>query len=478
MMRSLFSGVSGLKTHQTKMDVIGNNIANVNTIAFKSSSTTFSEIMYQTMSGASGPSVATGRGGVNAKQIGLGVTSGSISVNITSPGATQTTGDPFDLKITGDAFFVVSNGRQNLFTKAGSFYVDAVGNLAMKSTGYNVMGWQVDPLTGDIKKDTVSALRIMEAKNLTSPPEATTKATVAGILDQNNKNVNTTEGQVLNLNFYDALGYAYTARFAIKGVDAGGTALPVGEYDLVLTDVLDQNSKSILGDPPAIPDGIFASTPGTNVRLKFNTATGVFESLAGGNQVPAPVPAVPGWTPPPASIMLNLKDSVTTALGADVGGKFENIELDFTAVKKWDNGGNNTIAMDRGDNDAIGAGKKVGDLTNISINFDGRIFGAYDNGNTILLGQVATATFANASGLEKLGENCYQTTLNSGEFDGIGKAIDSDGGSMTSGTIEMSNVDLSTEFTEMIITQRGFQANSRIITTSDSLLEELVNLKR
>ena len=133
MMRSLYSGVSGLKTHQTKMDVIGNNIANVNTVAFKSSSTTFSDLMYQTVAYSSG--ATNTKGGVNARQIGLGVTTGSTSVNITTPGATQTTGDGWDLKITGNSFFIVNNGAQNLFTKAGAFTIDGAGNLVTKSTG-------------------------------------------------------------------------------------------------------------------------------------------------------------------------------------------------------------------------------------------------------------------------------------------------------------------------------------------------------
>ena len=125
-----------------------------------------------------------------------------------------------------------------------------------------------------------------------------------------------------------------------------------------------------------------------------------------------------------------------------------------------------------------GKGRKLGAMTGISIDTNGRIYGTYDNGNTELLGQIAVAQFSNASGLEKVGESCYRTTLNSGEFDGIGVEISADGSSMTTGELEMSNVDLSSEFTSMITTQRGFQANSRVITTSDTLLEELVNLKR
>ena len=159
MMRSMYSGVSGLKTHQIKMDVIGNNIANVNTVAYKNSSITFSELMYQTTQKASGPNALTGTGGTNARQIGLGVQSAAINTAITSQGATQTTGNPFDLCITGQSFFIVSDGNSNFFTRAGAFSVDAIGNLVMSSNGYNVMGWQVDPdNVSNIKKDTVSAL--------------------------------------------------------------------------------------------------------------------------------------------------------------------------------------------------------------------------------------------------------------------------------------------------------------------------------
>ena len=136
--------------------------------------------------------------------------------------------------------------------------------------------------------------------------------------------------------------------------------------------------------------------------------------------------------------------------------------------------------MDKGTaaDSSIGAGKKLGTMTGITIDTSGKIYGTYNNGNTELLGQIAVAQFSNAAGLEKMGDNCYTTTLNSGEFDGIGTEITADGSKMTTGQLEMSNVDLSTEFTQMIITQRGFQANSRIITVSDTLLEELINLKR
>lgn len=453
MMRALYSGVSGLKTHQTKMDVIGNNIANVNTVAFKSSSTTFSELMYQTTSNASGATAT--KGGVNAKQIGLGVTTGSTSVNITSPGAPQTTGDGWDLKITGDSFFIVNNGSVNLFTKAGAFYIDGAGNLATKAEGYNVMGWRVDPTTGDIRKDIVSKLPIMTEENQTSPPEATTEAVCAGILDANNTQVNSDDGYIMSLNFYDDLGYSYMAKFSVKTVDADAKT-----YTVELTDILDSNDKSIYLDAAGNPvnANIFQAT-----TLQFHASE-----------------TAPGAEDAGSFAWIGQQGQETVTLNmAQLDPKFKDITIDFTESKNYDNAGNCTLSMDNGAQDGItGTGRRVGALIGLQVQQDGRIYGSYDNGNRRLLGQIAVTKFANPAGLEKVGENCYQTTLNSGEFDGIGQDITADGGKMTSGVLEMSNVDLATEFTEMITTQRGFQANSRIITTSDTLLEELVNLKR
>ncbi len=548
MMRSMYSAVSGLKTHQTRMDVIGNNIANVNTVAFKSSSVTFSDILYQTTSNASGANATTGTGGVNAKQIGLGTTAAATKVSITSAGASETTGNPFDIRLTdknSTNFFIVNNGSENVFTRSGSFYVDGSGNLCMSSTGYTVMGWQVDETTGEIRKDTVSALRIMQEKNLTSAPEATTQATIAGVLDENDTDVKNDAGRVMNLNFYDNLGYQYTAKFAIKSTGTDG------KYTVELTSVLDSNNQNIIknltkqeisqifgdyqadatlgqyglakgvkfdaannqyekdgkkyqvfadstvfqevGNPTntvsiteifsgittTMANDIKDKTSKTNVE--FDTATGqatvkgektsydlVFDTSTG------KFASIGGDTP---SKMLNM--SVLSSGLLNRNGNFQNITVDFSQCLNYENGGKSTIGADAGATDGkTGKGRKLGAMTGISIDTSGRIYGTYDNGNTELLGQIAVAQFSNASGLEKVGESCYRTTLNSGEFDGIGVEISADGSSMTTGELEMSNVDLSSEFTSMITTQRGFQANSRVITTSDTLLEELVNLKR
>ncbi|MBQ7147134.1 MAG: flagellar hook-basal body complex protein [Pseudobutyrivibrio sp.] len=562
MMRSLFSGVAGLKTHQTKMDVIGNNISNVNTVAFKSSATTFSDIMYQTTSQASG---ATGtRGGTNAKQIGLGVTNGATKVSITSAGAAQSTGDALDIRLTDSNstnFFIVNNGSQNVFTRAGSFYIDGMGNLAMTTTGYIVQGWQVDPNDpANVIKDTVSPLRVMKTENLTSAPEATTAANFSGVIDKNDSQFNSSGGYVRSFTLYDNLGYSYTAKFSIKlenGTD--------GLYTVELTSILDQDNNDILKTYLSKEGTSLADVFGNSAKsishtkdynptvegYKFMTSypEGAAVPTYTGTLVVSPTGTVYAWNGTefayPADLTqtttatlslqellgvssddaskvasVTIKDEntltvSTTSIGyylkfdtkegyltyagfpedgsksikmtssvlgpSDEKAAISDIEIDFSQLLNYDNGGTSTAVANRGIPDGTtmkGEGKKLGTMTGLSIQTNGKIFGSYSNGNTVLLGQIAVAQFANASGLLELGDNCYDTTLNSGEFDGIGLDISADGSSMNTGQLEMANVDLSSEFTDMITTQRGFQANSRIITVSDTMLEELINLKR
>ncbi len=595
MMRSLYSGVAGLRTHQTKMDVIGNNIANVNTTAFKSSSIVFSELMSQTTQRASGPNAATGIGGVNARQIGLGVKSGAININISGQGSSQSTGNPFDIMITGDNFFVVNNGLENFFTRDGSFYVDGAGNLAMTSTGYNVMGWQVDPETGNIRQDSVTALRIMSTANMTYPPEATSQAYMDGIIDKNDTDVTSVNGKAVNLNFFDALGYEYTAKFVFR--QSGNK----NQYSLELTKILDSTGNVVASGADALalfggdgkqykPGSVsFNNTDYTwdNGVLKRGNEVmadlgqmyvrGVLEDRSkectlsyqedGGGRVDKPATVqeqldaiaaaygFEGSTDDFLNLLVNVPTTdvegdpavtelsiltmlsnlaqnptggnnygadavlptdgkfdsvgrnftgVTVAFDGDtgyftgingqqtqtkatlnlsaLGGNFSDVSIDFSELSMFDNKGTSTVGATSGSNDpdtlGVGSGRRLGDMIGVSIQRDGMIYANYDNGMTRLLGQIATAAFANASGLEKQGDNLYSATMNSGEFDGIGVDVTANGGSMSTGQLEMSNVDLSSEFTEMITTQRGFQANSRIITVSDTLLEELTNLKR
>ena len=458
MMRSLFSGVAGLKTHQTRMDVIGNNIANVNTVAYKSQSATFQELMYQNTQNASAANEATGRGGINAKQIGLGSSLAAINTNITQSGSSQSTGNAFDVQISGDSFFIVSDGQQNHFTRAGAFYVDGVGNLAMTSNGYNVMGWQPNEDGSDVLVDTVSPLKIMSAENLTSAPEQTTKAYLDGVIDKNDSNVNSTTGRLVNISVYDNLGYSYIVQLAIKQVTDGGTPPKPkdGEYTIEPAKLIDSTGKTLFDS------GI---TPGTgDPKVELNNTSLIFDTTNGSIKKPD----INGDKEAP----ITLKITGIDAFGAD-------ISIDLANLKMYDNKGTSTVAGHYGDVQGRNAGRKKGALSGVAIQQDGKIYGSYDNGTSKLLGQIAVASFANASGLEKIGDNLYDTTQNSGEFDGIGKDITSDGaGAMKTGVLEMSNVDLSAEFTEMITTQRGFQANSRIITVSDTMLEELINLKR
>lgn len=568
MMRSLYSGVAGLKTHQTRMDVIGNNIANVNTTAYKSSSMTFSELMSQTTQKASGANATTGVGGTNAKQIGLGVKAGAINTAITTQGFAQSTGNPFDIMITGDNFFVVSNGSENFFTRDGSFYVDGAGNLAMTSTGYNVMGWGVDETTGNIKQDTVTALRIMSAANMTYPPEATTKANISGILDENDKDVTSANGKTVNLNFFDARGYSYTAKFTFK--QSGGDK--TNEYSMELNKILDSTGAEIDisklkfgnrsqqkmetkvtlntdaykwdGKVLKTKDGttevanladIFKAdgsliTPADDAAAQkqqkaldaiakaygyegstdeflnlYITSTAnkdkqlTIQDLLGNmmagkttDVLPADGSAITmeGRYFEGTTVVFNKDTGKLESVGGSttnlnvnaafsaLGGNFSDVTIDLSECTNYDNKGTSTIGATSGDLDGLGTGRRLGDMIGVSIQKDGMIYASYDNGMTKLLGQIATAAFANASGLEKEGDNLYSATLNSGEFDGIGVDITAGGGYMSTGQLEMSNVDLSSEFTEMITTQRGFQANSRIITVSDTLLEELTNLKR
>lgn len=568
MMRSLYSGVAGLKTHQIRMDVIGNNIANVNTTAYKSSSMTFSELMSQTTQKASGANATTGVGGTNAKQIGLGVKAGAINTAITTQGSAQSTGNPLDIMITGDNFFVVSNGSENFFTRDGSFYVDGAGNLAMTSTGYNVMGWGVDETTGNIKQDTVTALRIMSSANMTYPPEATTKANISGILDQNDKDVTSANGKTVNLNFFDARGYSYTAKFTFK--QSGGDK--TNEYSMELNKILDSTGKEIDisklkfgnrsqqkmetkvtlntdaykwdGKVLKTKDGttdvadladIFKAdgsliTPADDAAAQkqqkaldaiakaygyegstdeflnlYITSTAdkdkqlTIQDLLGNmmagkttDVLPADGSAITmeGRYFEGTTVVFNKDTGKLESVGGSttnlnvnaafsaLGGNFSDVTIDLSECTNYDKKGTSTIGATSGDLDGLGTGRRLGDMIGVSIQKDGMIYASYDNGMTKLLGQIATAAFANASGLEKEGDNLYSATLNSGEFDGIGVDITAGGGYMSTGQLEMSNVDLSSEFTEMITTQRGFQANSRIITVSDTLLEELTNLKR
>ncbi|MDY6354061.1 MAG: flagellar hook-basal body complex protein, partial [Lachnospiraceae bacterium] len=321
-------------------------------------------------------------------------------------------------------------------------------------------------------------------------------AYVHGILDKEDTDVTGKDGYVMTLGFYDDLGYSYTAKFAVStpkttGLGAGNN------YFISLTDIVDSEGNSIIKDTDGKAlsddakrkkldeiwgnDGKQDDTATTNAPkgyyMKYDSNKGTFVNISADGAVPAAGTNAVTAQSLKLSV-LGTQYTTNNADGTTQASNFKDINVDFSTSTNVSNGSKSTLKVEKGTSVGKDTGKKNGAMIGLSVDQSGKIYASYDNGNTELLGQIAVAQFANASGLEKIGDNCYQTTLNSGEFDGVGVAVDADGSKINSGQLEMSNVDLSGQFTDMIITQRGFQANSRVITVSDTLLEELINLKR
>ena len=441
MMRSMYSGVSGLRTHQTKMDVIGNNIANVNTTAFKSQRVTFNEVFSQTLQSASSANAETGRGGLNPMQVGLGVNISSIDMLMTQ-GAAQRTDNPFDLMIDGDGFMVVGDASGTYFTRAGALRKDDDGNLIIPN-GMKVMGWQPRADGKGIVRNNVSEIKLDSPENKTAKPQLTSKAEVTGNLNP----ADVIDGVPMQIKMYDSLGNLYKVNMKATSDDDGVTWKfepvlesedPVGDPDNLVTVITDQNGKKYY-----------------DVDLGITAGTATFDK--NGELVTTPPPA----GPLPEEISFSFGEIVIPGVNSTLGP----VTVDYSTITQYN-------AKSSLDAKAVD-GRSTGEMMGYDIGPDGIITAYYDNGEFRLLGQVVLANFDNPAGLEKVGDNIYRQTANSGEFDGIG-----DAGIFQAGVLEMSNVDLSREFTEMITTQRGFQANSRIISTSDEMLQELVNLKR
>lgn len=440
MMRSMFSGVSGLRVHQTRMDVIGNNIANVNTIGYKSQRVTFNEVFSQTLQSASSASDETGRGGLNPMQVGLGVNISSIDMLMTQ-GAAQRTDNPFDLMINGEGFIVVGDSSGKYFTRAGALRQDDEGNLIIPN-GMKVMGWPASDDGKEIKRGEVTALKLNDPKMKSTPPATTTQAALSG-------NLNTADSPIsTQIKMYDSLGNLYTTNIYMV-------------YDTTAGTWSTKNTKST-ATPPVFDVGNIELTDQNGTKYTtgapFTSETLTFDSA--GKLVPGS-PAKTTFTIP----VIDLNGAGTTPkLKATIGGS-TGITVDFSTLTQY--ASKTTVDPKMTD------GKAAGKMSGYDVGADGAITAYYDNGDRRLLGQVVVAQFDNPAGLEKTGDNLYRETSNSGDFDNIGKV-----GNFQAGVLEMSNVDLSKEFTDMIVTQRGFQANSRIITVSDEMLQELTNLKR
>lgn len=413
MMRSMFSAVSGLKVHQTKMDVIGNNIANVNTVGFKADRVTFSDVFSQTIQSASGASDDTGRGGLNPMQVGLGVTVSSIDTLMTQ-GAAERTDNSFDMMVDGGGFIVVSDATGVYFTRAGALRTDVEGNL-VNSSGYMVQGWasqyNKDTNEYEIVQGEVQNINLSRPELLYSSPSATTDAKITGNLDSTKTEATTT------IDVYDSLGNVYTATVEMKKGTAAGT------WSATVTKLTDAAGKE-----QTLP----ATKP--TVNLTFDTDG-----------------------------KLTSTDKLTFTFTGE-GASEQDVAIDFAGMTQY---AAKTDLVPKAVN-----GNEAAAMSGYSIDSKGVITAYYNNGDTRVVAQVPVANFVNSAGLEKVGDSLYRSTANSGTFDGIGEA-----GSFQTGVLEMSNVDLSTEFTQMIVTQRGYQANSRIISVSDEMLQELVNIK-
>ncbi len=445
MLRSLNSGVSGLRNQQVRLDVIGNNIANVNTVGYKAHRVNFQEQFSQTLRGGSAPSGALG--GTNPTQVGLGVTVGSIDL-IQSQGSLNPTGKNTDLAISGEGFFIISDGKQQVYTRDGAFDFDRSGNLVKISNGFRVMGWnaQMQP-NGSA---TVDTSRVPEAlvvpAGTTLNPQPTSYVKLGSNLEQQSPAGNEARSSI---SIYDSAG----------NVHKGSV---VFERDAVVNTW----NVSFIPDDQTMFDTTGAGWSGVTTR-----------ELALGN-----------ITFDDKGVLLNnavsTLDLTPSALNA---GKFSNlsITLDVGTVGKTD--GLTQFADPKSDastgyynHTAVMVdqnGFSSGALSGVSIGSDGKMMGIFTNGRTRILGQVAMATFTNPVGLAVNGDNIFASTPNSGEPQ-VGIAGSGSRGLIAPGTLENSNVDLASSFADLIVAQRGLQSNSKIITSSDEVLQELMSLKR
>lgn len=420
MMRSLFSGVAGLKSHQTRMDVIGNNIANVNTVGFKTGRVTFQDTLNQTLSGSAS---ATGNlGATNPKQIGLGVGISSIDTIFTD-GSVQSTGKNTDLCISGAGFFVVANGNENYYTRNGDFQFDPNGTFISVGGGTKVQGWTADSsgtintsgATGDI---VVKAGQTMAAK-----------ATTTSTFDKN-LNADSTVGTAVSttMTAYDSLGVKYSIPVTVTRQTAG--AGMSGKWTATIAGTITGSDGTKLTTPAA----------GTTIfSADFNSSG-----------------AVSGATP------------ATLNISTTNGSAGLSIKVDFSSLTQVT--GTSTLTTDYN-------GYTAGTLGSVDLNDQGGVVGTYSNGEKRTLAQVALAVFNNPAGLTKSGGSLYSESNSSGKVQ-ITSANNGGAGKITPTALEMSNVDLSEQFSDMIITQRGFQSNSKIITVADEMIETLVNMKR
>jgi flagellar hook protein FlgE len=418
MIRSMFAAVTSLKNHQTFMDTVANNIANVNTTGFKSGRIDFQDVLNQNLRGAVAPTA--NKGGVNAAQVGLGVSIGGID-NFMTQGDLQPTGKVTDIAIQGDGFFQLSDGQQVVFTRDGSFDVGSDGRMVSPSTGLLVQGWQADE-NGIV--DTGQPIQDISIPfNRMSPPSPSTSISTAGNLDSRAADGTSVETV---MTVFDSLG---------------------SPHNISMRFVKVPNANAWDWEATTIDPSIVTANPLASGTITFDTA------------------GLPQTDPTQPEGILNL--SFNNGAADATGSTAINIEMDsMTGFSQQ-----STVNVDKQN------GHEAGSLTSFTVGPDGTINGIFSNGFNQALGKLSLARFTNPGGLTRVGANAFQLSVNSG-LPIIGAPGGTGFGTVNSGNLEMSNANLAQQFTDMIRAQRGFQANSRMITTSDEMLQELIQLKR
>ncbi|GHV10956.1 flagellar hook protein FlgE [Spirochaetia bacterium] len=466
MMRSLFSGVAGLQNHQTRMDVVGNNIANINTTGFKRGRVNFQDILYQQLQGASRPTAELG--GVNPKEVGLGMSIASIDT-LHVQGSLQTTGVGTDLAITGNGFFVLDDGGSMLYTRAGAFNVDEGGTLVNPANGMKVKGWQAREVMGETFIDVSGQLEdIVIPVGGKDPAHETTLVNFACNLDKRIPEIpeGANELQIAQatwrtaINIYDSFGEPHLLQVEF-------TRVPGENNSWNATVAVDGEAEI----PTNASIGLGADAPAAGGPAQFTV------NFSNGGTLLSAVDADGNVSGDNGQVLMNVAYDVQ---GATIGADGAPVRQQFTLNLGTVGGFTNSITQyseASSSKAVVQDGRTMGYLDSFKIDSQGVITGIYSNGSSRDLGQVAMASFPNQGGLEKAGDSTYRVSNNSGAAN-VGPSGVAGKGKIVAGALEMSNVDMAEQFVDMIVTQRGFQANSRTIQTADQLLQELLTLKR
>ena len=506
MLRSLYAGVSGLRNNQVRMDVIGNNIANVNTVAFKASRVTFKEGFAQLLQGASRP--PGDQGGINPIQIGLGMQIGSID-QMFSQGNMETTGLNTDLAIQGDSFFVVRKGNQSFYTRSGNFQIDALGQMVSPTNGFVVQGQIYE---NGVLQDGIQDIRLPFGQKVSAKP--TTETVLTGNL---NASAPIFQGDFLDpvdralpanapawtesqITVFDSQGGKHDVKIQLWKTapntwDWRIDPLASGIQQNFQTDSASPPSDIELPTPPTgyevLPENVrVTSVSGTDYSTPDDYAfsAGPPPSVQFTASMPSNADVTIGYFMSPTSPEAGINGGTITFDSAGI------MSTDVTAGLDFGVPGANPVRIDLKLNGGVSGltqfassastavlrdqnGYTAGALQNFTTDRFGLITGFFTNGTTTSLGRIVLGDFNNPAGLIRIGDNMYQESANSGSAV-LGFALEGSQSQLTSGALEMSNVDLAQEFTNMIVAQRAFQANGKVVSTSDEMLQELMSVKR